>query len=302
MIALPGLALGTGRVDVAPPRCAPTRRSSIAGCCRTASPTTAPRPSTTPSTPRCGSSSGARNGRGPGSSRVRARAVSGAEPIIEGSRRARATGSASTPTMGSCERDAGRAAHLDGCEGRRLGRYAAIGKPIEINALWFCALDRRVVRRALRRRSEPYEQAAARVEASFDRYWNEERDCCFDVLDGPHGPDPALRRTNWSSSHSRPSCSGRCVRAPSSTPARASRSRRSVCAPLALRSGLYRPLRRRPARDAASSGHGVAVAARTFVRAHLNVYDEPVAARGYLNDLTDAPDGCRWDARRDLRG
>jgi glycogen debranching enzyme len=31
------------------------------------------------------------------------------------------------------------------------------------------------------------------VKKSFARYWNEERQCCFDVVDGPEGNDGSLR-------------------------------------------------------------------------------------------------------------
>jgi predicted glycogen debranching enzyme len=68
------------------------------------------------------------------------------------------------------------------------------GKPVEINALWYGALaamsgfaDR------LGRRVSDWKERAQRVEAAFGRFWNPERGCLYDVLDGPGGHDGALR-------------------------------------------------------------------------------------------------------------
>ena len=70
-----------------------------------------------------------------------------------------------------------------------------IGKPVEINALWFAALQDGGGRSPNTARTirMPFEEAAARVRESFDRFWNAERGCCFDVIDGPDGDDPAIR-------------------------------------------------------------------------------------------------------------
>jgi predicted glycogen debranching enzyme len=69
-----------------------------------------------------------------------------------------------------------------------------IGKPVEINALWFNALHT-MARFApeLGKRADEYKALAERVKKSFARYWNEERQCCFDVVDGPQGNDSSLR-------------------------------------------------------------------------------------------------------------
>ena len=69
-----------------------------------------------------------------------------------------------------------------------------IGKPVEINALWYNAL-RSMARfdQLLGGSGERWESLAGRVGASFGRFWNEERGYCFDVLDGPRGHEPALR-------------------------------------------------------------------------------------------------------------
>ena len=69
-----------------------------------------------------------------------------------------------------------------------------IGKPVEVNALWYNAL--RVMAQFARLLGEPpegYEALADRARAGFARFWNAETGYLYDVLDGPDGNDPALR-------------------------------------------------------------------------------------------------------------
>jgi predicted glycogen debranching enzyme len=69
-----------------------------------------------------------------------------------------------------------------------------IGKPVEINALWYNALVTLVrMAKALGRRGSDYEAQAARVRESFQRFWNADAGYCFDVLDGPNGNEATLR-------------------------------------------------------------------------------------------------------------
>jgi predicted glycogen debranching enzyme len=68
------------------------------------------------------------------------------------------------------------------------------GKPVEINALWYNALRAMAVfARRLKRSPGEWEAAAARVATGFERFWNAAEGCCFDVLDGPFGNDAAVR-------------------------------------------------------------------------------------------------------------
>ena len=72
-----------------------------------------------------------------------------------------------------------------------------IGKPVEVNALWCCALatiaefeelcgDPNAARQCA--------ELAAEARLGFGRFWNEQAGCCFDVLDGPDGePDATIR-------------------------------------------------------------------------------------------------------------
>ncbi len=69
-----------------------------------------------------------------------------------------------------------------------------IGKPVEINALWYNALQIIAdLARQTGRDGAFYQEQADRVAAGFSRFWNPDRGCCYDVLDGPDGHDPTLR-------------------------------------------------------------------------------------------------------------
>jgi predicted glycogen debranching enzyme len=69
-----------------------------------------------------------------------------------------------------------------------------IGKPIEVNALWYNAL--RTMAKLARRIGKPhreYEAIADRALARFSRFWNPDLGYCYDLLDGPEGNDSSLR-------------------------------------------------------------------------------------------------------------
>lgn len=68
------------------------------------------------------------------------------------------------------------------------------GKPVEINALWYNALE--VMARfahKLQVPTEPYESQAATTRTGFQRFINPANGGLFDVLDAPDGNDDALR-------------------------------------------------------------------------------------------------------------
>jgi predicted glycogen debranching enzyme len=69
------------------------------------------------------------------------------------------------------------------------------GKPVEINALWINALEIMAeFARLLAQPGEAYEKFAAKAKKNFQRFWNAERNSCFDVIDSPGiGNDAALR-------------------------------------------------------------------------------------------------------------
>jgi predicted glycogen debranching enzyme len=69
-----------------------------------------------------------------------------------------------------------------------------IGKPIEIAALWYNALRHLAI--LAPRAGIDGTKYAAYAEATakgIERFWNDERGYCYDVLDGPSGNDPSLR-------------------------------------------------------------------------------------------------------------
>jgi predicted glycogen debranching enzyme len=69
-----------------------------------------------------------------------------------------------------------------------------IGKPVEVNALWYNALRTMAdFARHLGRQPDEYDGLAEQARDGFARFWNAEAGCCFDVLDGPDGDDPAVR-------------------------------------------------------------------------------------------------------------
>lgn len=69
-----------------------------------------------------------------------------------------------------------------------------MGKPVEINALWYEALCR-MSELAPRAGEDPaqWTRLAERVAVSFARFWNPQTQCLFDVIDGPDGDDASLR-------------------------------------------------------------------------------------------------------------
>jgi predicted glycogen debranching enzyme len=69
-----------------------------------------------------------------------------------------------------------------------------IGKPVEVNALWFNALATQAkFAEALGESAAPFAQLAAQTHDGFQRFWNPGANCCFDVIDGPEGNDASLR-------------------------------------------------------------------------------------------------------------
>ena len=72
-----------------------------------------------------------------------------------------------------------------------------IGKPVEVNALWINALETVAeFARLLARPSDGYKKLSAKAQKSFQKFWNEERGCCYDVIDVPTGGSDAALRPN----------------------------------------------------------------------------------------------------------
>jgi predicted glycogen debranching enzyme len=69
------------------------------------------------------------------------------------------------------------------------------GKPVEINALWINALETMAgFALLLAQPGDAYQKLAVKAKEGFQRFWNVDRHCCFDVIDSPGmGNDAALR-------------------------------------------------------------------------------------------------------------
>ena len=65
-----------------------------------------------------------------------------------------------------------------------------IGKPVEVNALWLnAAASMALFAQALGRNVARYEALAESARRGFARFWNAEKQFCFDVIDSPGFPD-----------------------------------------------------------------------------------------------------------------
>ncbi|MGB3495430.1 MAG: amylo-alpha-1,6-glucosidase [Elainellaceae cyanobacterium] len=69
-----------------------------------------------------------------------------------------------------------------------------LGKPIEVNALWYNALKSMVLfAKQLGYASTEYDVLAEQTREGFQRFWNPVNGYCFDVLDSPMGNDTSFR-------------------------------------------------------------------------------------------------------------
>jgi len=69
-----------------------------------------------------------------------------------------------------------------------------IGKPVEINALWYNGLRIMADFAALLNEdAAPFTALADKVQQGFGRFWYEAMGFCYDVIDGPEGDDGRLR-------------------------------------------------------------------------------------------------------------
>jgi predicted glycogen debranching enzyme len=166
-----------------------------------------------------------------------------------------------------------------------------VGKPIEISALWYNALQRMThLGTLLGKPVEEYEQIARTSAAGFDRFWNAESSYCYDVLDGPNGSDPTLR-PNQILAVSLPHCTLSLDR---------QRGVVLACAALLLTSNGLRTLPPTDPRFVAQYGgspnqRDVAYHEGTvwpwllgpFAIAHARAYGDALGARAFLDPLAD---------------
>lgn len=164
-----------------------------------------------------------------------------------------------------------------------------IGKPVEINALWYNALCiMAAFAQLLDEDATPYQELAQRVEVGFGRFWYEKMGYCYDVVDGPDGNDGSLR-PNQLLAISLPY---------SPLPPAQQRSALDACARHLLTAHGLRSLSpddknyvgvyggNRTKRDGAyHQGTVWAWLIGPFVSAHLRVYQNRAQARSYLKPL-----------------
>lgn len=70
-----------------------------------------------------------------------------------------------------------------------------VGKPVEVNALWYNALKTMGKLASIAGKSgEPFEKIAEKVKQSFAKFWNSSANYCYDVIEDPRiGNDASLR-------------------------------------------------------------------------------------------------------------
>jgi predicted glycogen debranching enzyme len=166
-----------------------------------------------------------------------------------------------------------------------------IGKPVEINALWYNAhLIMQAFAKRLGMTGNAYAQQAERIRKGFQRFVRADGDGLFDVLDGPDGADATLRPNQIFAV---------CL---SYSPLDADRQARvaETCARHLLTSyGLrslaashpdYRPVYQGDVRSRDSAYHQGPVwgwLLGSFALAHYRVYGDAAAAQAYLEPLRD---------------
>jgi predicted glycogen debranching enzyme len=85
----------------------------------------------------------------------------------------------------------------------KIGDWAVtprIGKPVEVNALWYNALAIMAdlsTQLGKKKSADEYRKAAAQVRSSFQRFWNSEQNYLYDLIDGTEGaPDSDGRKVD----------------------------------------------------------------------------------------------------------
>ena len=69
-----------------------------------------------------------------------------------------------------------------------------IGKPVEVNALWYNALVCMVYfAQVLGESGTKYQKMAEKTRSHFSKFWYEAGGYCYDVIDSPDGDDPSFR-------------------------------------------------------------------------------------------------------------
>jgi predicted glycogen debranching enzyme len=165
-----------------------------------------------------------------------------------------------------------------------------IGKPVEINALWFNALETMAgLAPAVKQSAEPFAKLAARAKQSFAKFWNSSAGYCYDVIDAPGIGNEAALRPNQIFAVSLPQ---------SPLPAEQQKAVVDICALRLVTSYGLRSLAQSESgyqghyggnsreRDGAyHQGTAWGWLLGPFVLAHLRVYNDRAAAMSFLGPL-----------------
>lgn len=169
-----------------------------------------------------------------------------------------------------------------------------IGKPIEVNALWYNALV--IIKQFAEHLGKPaqeYAQMSEQTVKGFQRFWNAPQGYCYDVLDTPDGNDDSLR-PNQIFAVSLPGES----QIPSLLSKEQQKAVVDTCARMLLTSHGLRSLS--PTHPDYQRYYGGGVLQRdgayhqgtvwgwllgAFVQAHLKVYQNPTLARTFLQPM-----------------
>lgn len=167
-----------------------------------------------------------------------------------------------------------------------------IGKPVEISALWYNALVcMAAFAQRLGKNGDRYQRLAELTRQGFQRFWNRDLGYCYDVLDGPTGDDGSLRPNQLFAvalaKGNRPLLSPDQQKAVVDTVAQrllTSHGLRSLDADHPDYEGQYGG---GPVQRDGSYHQGTAWGwlIGPFVQAHLQVYQDPAAARSFLAPL-----------------
>ena len=169
-----------------------------------------------------------------------------------------------------------------------------IGKPVEINALWYNALI--IMERLAQIVGQPqeYTELAASVRQGFQRFWSDRLGYCYDVLDTDNGNDPSLR-PNQIFAVSLPAIDAPPLLNRQQQQSVVDRVAKELLTPYGLRSlspqdsayqGIYGGDRReRDGQYHQGTTWGWLIG--HFIQAHLKVYRQPQTAIAYLNPMAE---------------
>ena len=167
------------------------------------------------------------------------------------------------------------------------------GKPVEVNALWINALESMAAfAKTLGQDPAAFARRSAKARSSFSRFWNSARKCCFDVIDSPGiGSDASLRPNQIFAV-----CLPKSALAPDRQKAVVDACAAHLVTPFGLRSlapgeSSYSGTYSGGPRERDGSYHQGPVwgwLLGPFVVAHFRVYKDPTAALSFLEPLAQS--------------